>query len=264
MSANPIAAVLLAAAVLVGSARPVGRLPDIRRSVRPSRAIPGVVVAVAAISSLAVLAPLPLLVVAVLAGLFTTARIRRRRRHRRCQREGQAMAAALEILVGELRVGAHPLAAFTIAAAESHGDTARSLRAVASRARLGADVAEGMRVVARTSSVPEHWNRLAVFWDLAAEHGLALSSLVRAAHRDIVERQRFTLRLHAALAGARATAAILAALPALGVLLGELIGADPSRFLLGGGPGGVLLCIGVGLICLGITWADRIVDRLLR
>jgi tight adherence protein B len=85
---------------------------------------------------------------------------------------------------------------------------------------------------------------------------------MRAAHRDIVERQRFADRMHAALAGARATAAILAALPALGVLLGQLIGADPVRFLLGGGVGGVLLGIGVGLICLGVTWADRIVDRL--
>jgi tight adherence protein B len=152
--------------------------------------------------------------------------------------------------------------AFTVAAAESGGQTARSLRAVASRARLGADVAEGMRVMARNSAVPDHWNRLAVFWDLAAAHGLALSTLMRAAQRDIVERQRFADRMNAALAGARATAAILAALPALGVLLGQMIGADPVRFLLGDGVGGVLLGIGAGLICLGVTWADRIVDRL--
>lgn len=154
------------------------------------------------------------------------------------------------------------MAAFTIAAAESDGQTARSLRAVASRARLGADVAEGMRMAARISPEPDHWIRLAVFWDLAAEHGLALSTLMRAAHRDIVERQRFSERMHAALAGARATATILAALPALGVLLGQMVGADPVGFLLGEGLGGFLLGIGVGLICVGVIWADRIVDRM--
>ena len=41
-----------------------------------------------------------------------------------------------------------------------------------------------------------------------------------------------------------------------------MIGAQPLRFLLGGGAGGALLVIGVGLICAGLVWADRIVDRL--
>jgi tight adherence protein B len=85
---------------------------------------------------------------------------------------------------------------------------------------------------------------------------------MRAAHRDIVDRQRFADRTHAALAGARATAAILACLPVLGVLLGQLIGARPVRFLFSGGPGGVLLLIGVTLISAGLIWADRIIDRL--
>ena len=259
MSAIAIAAMLLAVAVLAAPAPPVRRLPR-----APRRAVPpaGALAAAACAAVLAVSAPLPLLAACVLGGLLIAARLARRHRNRRSRQEGRAMADALEVLVGELRVGVHPVTAFTVAAAESSGQTARSLRAVASRARLGGDVAEGMRVMARTSPVPDHWNRLAVFWDLAAEHGLALSTLMRAAHRDIVERQRFADRMHAALAGARATAAILAALPALGVLLGQLIGADPVRFLLGGGVGGVLLGIGVGLICLGVTWADRIVDRL--
>lgn len=257
MSAHPTAAVLLAAAVLLVPASSAGRIPlPARRSLLPDSA------AAFAAAVLVAVAPLPLLAVAVPTGLVIAARVRRRRRDRRCRREGQAMADALEVLVGELRVGAHPLAAFTIAAAESGGATARSLRAVASRARLGADVAAGMRMAARISPAPDHWNRLAVFWDLAAEHGLALSTLMRAAHRDIVERQRFAERMHAALAGARATATILAALPALGVLLGQIVGADPVGFLLSEGPGGVLLGIGAGLICVGVIWADRIVDRM--
>jgi tight adherence protein B len=69
--------------------------------------------------------------------------------------------------------------------------------------------------------------------------------------------------VQAGLAGARATAAILAGLPCVGVALGELIGAHPVRFLLGGGAGGWLLVLGVGLIGIGVTWSDHIIDRLM-
>lgn len=171
------------------------------------------------------------------------------------------MAAALDVLIGELRIGAHPLSAFAVAASESAGEVGGSLRSIAARAHLGADVPAGIRSIAAGSSVPLYWHRLAVFWQLAAEHGLPMSTLMRAAHRDIVDRQRFSERMHAALAGARATAVILALLPALGVLLGQVVGAHPVRFLLGSGLGGGLLVVGVGLVCAGLVWADRIVDR---
>jgi tight adherence protein B len=46
------------------------------------------------------------------------------------------------------------------------------------------------------------------------------------------------------------------------VALGDLIGAHPVRFLLGGGAGGWLLAFGVGLIGIGVTWSDHIIDRL--
>ncbi len=124
-------------------------------------------------------------------------------------------------------------------------------------------MAAGLRAVAEVSAVPAQWNRLAVCWQLAAEHGLAISVLMRAAQRDIVERQRFTARVEAGLAGARATAVILAALPLVGVLLGQLIGARPVAFLLGGGVGGWLLVAGVVLVCVGLVWADRLTDRML-
>ena len=171
------------------------------------------------------------------------------------------MAAALDILIGELRVGAHPLRALAVAAAESDGEVGLALHAVAARAHLGADVPAGIRSIGANSALPVYWDRLAVFWQLAADHGLAMSTLMGAAHRDILDRQRFAARMRAALAGARATAVILALLPALGVLLGQIVGAHPLRFLLGSGPGGVLLVLGVGLACAGMVWADRIVDR---
>ena len=81
---------------------------------------------------------------------------------------------------------------------------------------------------------------------------------MRAAHRDIVERERFSARVDSGMAGARTTAAVLAGLPVLGIGLGQLIGADPLKFLLSGGIGGWLLVAGVMLACCGLLWSDRI------
>ena len=262
MTAVPTAALLLAAAVLLvpPPARHRLRKPAAGRF-RPVRRVGAVPMLLAAAGTAAIVAP-PALAVACAAAAATVERRRRRwLRDRRRRGEAVAMAAALDVLIGELRVGAHPLRGLAVAASESAGEVGVSLRSVAARAHLGADVPTAIRSVAAASSAPVYWERLAVFWQLAAEHGLAMSALIGAAHRDIVGRQRFSERMHAALAGARATAVILALLPALGVLLGQIVGAHPVRFLLGSGLGGVLLALGVGLVCAGMVWADRIVDR---
>ncbi len=258
MSGIPVAGLLLALAVLAAPPPPRRLLPA---AARTAVRVP-VALVVAALA--AVLLP-PAAVVGLTAlGLTLVARRRRRDRDRLRTHDGQNLAAALETLVGELRVGAHPVHAFGIAAAESAGATGAALRAVAARARLGADVPGGLRAVAATSSAPAQWERLAVCWQLAADHGLAMAALMKAAQRDIVERHRFTAGVEAGLAGARATAAILAGLPLLGVLLGQAIGAHPIGFLFGGGAGGWLLSAGLLLVCGGLLWADRITDRLVR
>ncbi|WP_372508582.1 type II secretion system F family protein, partial [Mycobacterium palustre] len=118
------------------------------------------------------------------------------------------------------------------------------------------------RILAVKQALPAHWDRLAVCWQLASEQGLAIATLMRAAQRDIAERQRFTARVSSGMAGARATAAILAGLPLLGVLLGQLLGARPLSFLLDGHVGGWLLVAGSVLACAGLLWADRITDGL--
>ena len=259
---SSMAALLLATALLVSPRRSPRGLPRAARRRLPARvrAAAKAAVVIAAVPALgAVLSPA---VAVVTAGGCALAWLRLRRRRRRQLRriEGEALIAALEVLVGELRVGAHPVSAFTSAAAESAGAVRASLQAVASRARLGADVASGLRAAAANSPAPVYWDRLAVCWRLAAEHGLAMSALMQAARRDVIDRQRFSDRVEAGLAGARATAALLAGLPVLGILLGQLIGADPVRFLGGGGPGGWLLLVGAALLGAGVMWSDRIID----
>jgi tight adherence protein B len=256
------AAVALALALLVAPSSPRRRLEKPRRGTGVGRG-PVLLGATAAAGVLVLLMPLT---VAVGAGIvMATLAVRHRQRAIRLRRAEQsaALQSALDVLVGELRVGAHPVAAFDVAATEVDGPVAESLRAVAARARLGADVAAGLRSVAERSPLPSHWQRLAVSWQLAQTHGLGIATLMRTAQRDIVERDRFSAQVSAGMAGARTTAAVLAGLPVLGVALGQAIGADPVGFLLSGGIGGWLLVIGVTLACCGLLWSDRITGRVL-
>lgn len=256
----PMGVLLLAAALVVSPPHPRRRLfldSARRRPVLPAFLAPlslGLFLSVTASPATA------------LAGTAAAVLLHRRRRayRRRGDRrlEGEALAAALETVVGELQVGAHPLHAFGTAASELSGAVGTALCTITARVGLGADIATGLQAMAAESAVPFYWERIAVCWRLASDHGLTLATLMRAAQRDIVERQRFSDRVDASLAGARATAAILAGLPVLGILLGELIGAHPVRFLLGGGPGGWFLTLGAGLTAAGMIWSDHIVNRL--
>lgn len=256
-----VAAALLAAALLVAPAPARARLAlGVARRTPPARLLwwasgPGVLIAAVVVE------PTVLLAALILAGTVVA---RRRGSSARGGRrtESAALRDGLDIVAGELRAGAHPVAAFDAAGTEVGGVVGDWLRVVAARGRLGADVAAGLRSVAAQSVLPESWGRLAVCWQLAQSHGLAIATLMRAAQHDIVERDRFRARVDAGLAGARTTAAVLAGMPVLGIALGQLIGADPLTFLFSGGSGGLLLVIGITLSCVGLYWSDRIVGEL--
>ena len=264
MNGLTVAALLLSLALLVLPSSPRRRLMRPARVGRRRRVDPTGLAGAAACAVVAAAVLLPLTTVLAVAVVGATASLRysRRRRIQRALSEGRTLETALDVLVGELRVGSHPVRAFLVAAEESVGAVTVSLRAVAARARLGADVTAGLRAAGRSSSLPAQFDRLAVCWQLASDHGLAIATLMRAAQRDIAERQRFSARVSSSMAGARATATILAALPVLGVLLGQLIGARPLSFLLSGHGGGWLLVVGSMLACGGLLWSDRITDRL--
>ena len=156
------AALALALALLVAPATSRHRVRAHRPAAQlPPRQSPGCAWAkvLPCVVTLALVAAIlaPPGVVAAVAILGATLEIRRRRRLRLRHRtaEATALQGALDVLVGELRVGAHPVAAFGVAADEVDGVVAAALRTIAARARLGADVADGMRSVARQSSLPD-------------------------------------------------------------------------------------------------------------
>jgi tight adherence protein B len=264
MNGPVLAAAALATAVLLRPSSPRHRLARVsRHAKRPPRPAMGGI-AVCALVMGVVLLPWTTVLAATVILVTSVLRFRRRRRSDRGIAESRELETAIDVLVGELRVGAHPAAAFAVAADETAGPVAGACRAVAARARLGADVAAGLRGVGETSALRTQWERLAVCWHLAADHGLAMSALMHAAQRDIAERQRFSDQVRSAMAGARATATILASLPVLSVLMGQLIGARPIAFLLGGQLGGCLLVVGLTLICGGLLWSDHITGQAVR
>lgn len=257
------AALALALAVLIAPTRH-RRLAGPRSDVGTGPSRIAVLPVAAALAVLGLLVAPPTVVIAAgVAAATLGLRHRRKVRQRRRADEAAALQAAMEVLVGELRVGAHPVAAFDNAAAEVDGPVATAMRAVAARARLGADVAAGLRSVGTDSTLPAHWDRIAVCWQLAQAHGLAIGTLMRTVHHDIAARERFSSKVNSGMAGARATATLLAVLPVAGIGLGQLIGAEPVRFLASGGLGGWLLVIGVVLVCAGLLWSDRITRAVL-
>jgi tight adherence protein B len=176
------------------------------------------------------------------------------------------LSDALGILVAELRAGAHPGDAITAAAetqldGSAHGgtDVARALSAVAAAARLGGDVPAVLR---SAGPVPLHaWlGRLADAWSLADRYGIPLADLLDAVRSDTEHRVRFAAEVQARLAGPRATAAVLAGLPLLGLALGQAVGAAPLHVLGETVVGQVLLVIGTTAACIGVLWSARLVS----
>ncbi|MDC3728230.1 type II secretion system F family protein [Rhodococcus sp. Rp3] len=191
-------------------------------------------------------------------------RRRSRRRAAELDRQRRMLLSGLDTVIADLRVGTHPADACETAARETAGPVAGVFRVAAARARLGGSAAHGLRSAAASpdgGGVADSLGRVADAWAVSDRHGLALAELLGAARVDLAARMRIRARTEAGLAGARATATVLAGLPVLGVGLGQLMGAAPLAILLAGGLGGVMLVVGTALACAGLLWTDRIAAR---
>lgn len=169
------------------------------------------------------------------------------------------LSDALGVLVAELRAGAHPSDAAR-AAADGPADATRALAAAAAAARLGGDVPAVLRS-AGPVQLRSWLGRLADAWAVADRHGIPLADLLDAVRSDTEQRVRLAADIQARLAGPRATAAMLAGLPLLGLALGHAVGAAPWRVLSDTAAGQGLLVVGTGLACAGVLWSARLVSR---
>ncbi|UVE94462.1 type II secretion system F family protein [Dietzia sp. B32] len=198
---------------------------------------------------------------AVLGGTAADLHGRAAERRQRLARLG-AWERALDDTSSALRAGAgpgHALGQAADAAGAHDPEVAGILTAAGSHARLGGDVAVALRPVGGDSPAGDRVaGELAGAWLLATRHGVVLADVVDGLRTDVASRRQRALRVDATLAGPRATAVILTALPGLGVLLGSGFGADPLGVLRNGALGGVLCLAGAVLLAAGLLWTDRI------
>lgn len=243
-----IAALLVAGAAALAEPAPARRVAERGRTLVSHR-IP--VTAACTAAGVVVLGRVTLAVAGAMAGA-TAIHILRARRAASAERRRRAAAAAyLGAVSTNLQAGA-TLPDALARAGEQVGEAqvrADAMR-IAHQARTGAQL---------EPRVPE-LERLGVLWTLSVSRGVPLAKLIAALRDDIDHANRHRDATRAALAGPQTTAAVLAALPAAGVLMGTAMGASPIAFLTGGGLGGVLLVAGTALVCAGVLVSGRIIQ----
>lgn len=183
-----------------------------------------------------------------------------RRQHRGQLADADAVLDALRLVVAQLRAGAHPADAAEGAARECRsaergrpiGDV---LSRLASATRLGAGAD---RVADEHAGGHVGLAQLCRVWELAHRHGLGLAELLDSLRRNLQQRTSRVRDLESKMAGPRATAALLAALPVFGLLMGESLGAGPFAVLSTSPVGQVLVFVGGALLCAGLGWAHRL------
>jgi tight adherence protein B len=213
---------------------------------RPGSALPAPLLAGIAAAAAGAVVGTPL--VAVLAGTCAGLGARSWVGRRAAAREDARLlelAEALGGLAAELRSG-RPVAAVAV-----DGELARALRAPSGTAPPSA----------RAGPVEDALTRVTAAVRLSARTGASLHGVVTAVEDDLRARSRQRLDLRTATAGPRASAALLACLPVLGLAMGSGVGADPWAVLTGTATGQVLLVLGAGLELAGLAWSGRLVAR---
>ncbi|MFE5836880.1 hypothetical protein [Arthrobacter sp. NPDC056493] len=129
------------------------------------------------------------------------------------------------------------------------GPVAEAIRSACSSSRHG-DGGRELRI----------WAELAACFEIAAASGCPLADvLTRFAAQLEVEDDAEAAR-QTALAGPKATVALLTWLPLLGLGLGVCLGVDPLAMLLGTPFGVAALVAGIGLTVAGRIWSARLVQ----
>jgi len=181
------------------------------------------------------------------------------RRRAAAARDAKANAAALPALcratAAELRAGAAPVVALSRAAADAPDSLAAAIDSVTAAAHLGVPPGAWPAVPGA-----ERLDAVAALWLVAADAGAGLADGLDRLASALAAEQRRRAELTAQLAGPRASAVVLAALPAFGLGLAAALGAEPVRFLRT--PLGAACLVAAALLdAAGVLWVRRITRR---
>ena len=173
-------------------------------------------------------------------------------------RQRQAAAQFVLALGDELSTGL-PLETAVARAADGIPWLSHTARAAA----MGGDIPQSLRLDATRHDLAVLAS-LSAAWQVAAGSGAGLAAAARNLGHAAVERERTRRELASEMAGPRATARVLALLPAIGLLLGSGLGGSPWTWLTGTPLGLVVLAVGLGLEILGLAWVQWLVRRVER
>ncbi len=151
------------------------------------------------------------------------------------------------------------------------GDDEVATRLRAAAARVGAGLSpvpalrdnEGER---SESAIPARARRdvdralaaLAASWAVHERTGAPVAGLLDTLAQSLRDANEAALARSAALAAPVATARVLAGLPVLGLVLGQVVGARPLAVLVGTAAGRVSAVVGLVCVVLGVVWTRHL------
>ncbi len=180
-----------------------------------------------------------------------------RRRRRRAE---STVLAVLDALAAALRVGLAPDTALRQLADVDDGPVGRLASELAQAGRAGGQYWRG---VAREAGAPGVLV-VAQAWELSHVAGIRLADAVELSARLLRQGRGLRNRREVALAGPRATIAVLTLLPLLGPGVGLAVGIDPFDLYAGTGLSMVSTGVGLAMLICGRLWAAALVRRSLR
>jgi tight adherence protein B len=258
-------AVALAALLAMGpSARPVDRLPVVaarRPGDSSSRSGRRRGVALAVLGSAVALTLSPMATITALStvaavGVVVVVGGARRRERRLAAARSAAVVDLTYGLAAEMRAGRPPAAALD-AMASGAGPLADPLRQAATVAATGVPVADELRRIADLPGAGA-LAAVAAVWEVTERHGGPVADVLDRLGEALDAEAAASRALQAALAGPRATMGLLLVLPALGVALGESVGAGTVSFLAHQPLGWGLLGAATALDLAGVAWTRRL------
>ncbi|NUW44747.1 type II secretion system F family protein [Nonomuraea rhodomycinica] len=179
---------------------------------------------------------------------------------RRADAWRRATIELCQSLSAELTAGRTPGEALTRALEAVDFPDPDALRPAVAAARDGGDVAGALASVAPAQG-GEGLRRLAACWEVSVTAGAGLAALVDRVGSTLRTAQAHRQDVAAQLAGPRTTARMLAALPALGILMAAALDMHPLDFLFGSLPGLACLTVGIALDACGLWWTHRMAVR---